>query len=226
MWVSKEKAEAQERSSKEKEDMIALLTAELNSRKETSRLEIERLRSENIDLHGRADTAVRALNSGLGRAELSENLRWGSELLSLVGEAVLRIEKLECERMALLGENAGLAKELHQVDQILGKALGYPEGYPEVNDTDDGSVVTGEHTVVSLSMEAEKKICDLRSALGIERAAAAESRPVIPTVTADEAAVVDKVKKAIKGKPDSAVQPTRAGTLNGLIHLIERMPRS
>lgn len=51
-----------------------------------------------------------------------------------------------------------LASEAYEVGQILGKAMGFPEGYPAVNPVDDGSVVTGEHTVVSLAMAAADRI--------------------------------------------------------------------
>lgn len=52
----------------------------------------------------------------------------------------------------------GLTKERDEIDQILGKALGYPECFPEVSNIDDTRVCTGEHTVVTLAMEAADRI--------------------------------------------------------------------
>lgn len=48
--------------------------------------------------------------------------------------------------------------EAKEVDQILGKALGYPPYFPDVSQVDDGSVCTGEHTLVSLAEEAAARI--------------------------------------------------------------------
>lgn len=54
----------------------------------------------------------------------------------------------------------GLLKEQYEIDQILGKALGYPEADETIMEKPDGSVVTGEHTEVTLAMEAAKHIRD------------------------------------------------------------------
>lgn len=48
----------------------------------------------------------------------------------------------------------------------------------------------------------------------------------IPTVSAEEAAFISKVKQAISGKPDTAVQPTRAGSLRALVAIADRLPRT
>jgi hypothetical protein len=48
----------------------------------------------------------------------------------------------------------------------------------------------------------------------------------IPTLNSEEAAFVDKVRKAITGKADTAVQPTRAASLRALVALADRLPRS
>ncbi len=48
--------------------------------------------------------------------------------------------------------------EAHEIDQILGKALGYPAADESIMPEPDGSVVTGEHTPVTLAMEAAKKL--------------------------------------------------------------------
>lgn len=54
-------------------------------------------------------------------------------------------------------QNAGYAAELAEVDQVLGRALGYPTMGPEVGG-DHTTVCTGEHTVVTLAMEAAGRL--------------------------------------------------------------------
>lgn len=46
----------------------------------------------------------------------------------------------------------------HEVEQILGKALRYPELYPKASEIDDGSVCVGEHVPQTLAQEAANKI--------------------------------------------------------------------
>jgi hypothetical protein len=118
---------------------------------------------------------------------------------------------------------AGYGIEMYETDQILGKVLGYPEAFPHVSEIDDGSVVTGEHTLPSLAAEAADKIVELRNLLKTKEEIPA---PKIPTINPEEAQFLDKVKRAIHGKPDTAVQPTRAGSLRSLVGLVERMPRA
>jgi len=58
----------------------------------------------------------------------------------------------------------------HEIDQILGKALGYPT-YPDDWNAGD-SVCTGDHVPASLAMEAAQRIRDLEQAiriLGLQR---------------------------------------------------------
>lgn len=57
-------------------------------------------------------------------------------------------------------------REQNEIDQILGKALGYPEADETIMEKPDGSVVTGDHTPVTLAMEAARK---LRDAVADER---------------------------------------------------------
>lgn len=65
--------------------------------------------------------------------------------------ALLRhVEALQRQRDAFL-------REQHEIDQILGKALGYPEADESVMEKPDGSVVTGDSTPVSLAMEAANR---------------------------------------------------------------------
>jgi hypothetical protein len=58
-----------------------------------------------------------------------------------------------------------VAKDNHDINQILGKALGYPEAFPDISDVDDGSVVTGEHIPVTLAMEAAKQLTQTQQKL-------------------------------------------------------------
>jgi hypothetical protein len=95
--------------------------------------------------------------------------------MSIAGIAK-RVNDLLSENVELLDKNIARAREAEEVDQILGKALGYPEGFPEVNAVDDGWVNTGPHTIASLADEAVEfmyKQCDLVDAvqkLSCERA--------------------------------------------------------
>lgn len=53
-------------------------------------------------------------------------------------------------------------KEFHEIEQILGKALGYPwykddqKNWPDA--TEDDGVCVGEHVAVTLAMEAADKL--------------------------------------------------------------------
>lgn len=60
-----------------------------------------------------------------------------------------------------------MRQELHEIEQILGRALGYPrfcddrENFPGTTDAD--GVATGDHTAVTLAMEAAKLIESVRN---------------------------------------------------------------
>jgi len=56
-------------------------------------------------------------------------------------------------------------KENHEIEQILGKALGYPELYPDVSKVDDGTVCVRDHVAVTLVQEAAAKIKELKASL-------------------------------------------------------------
>ena len=70
-------------------------------------------------------------------------------------EALQRIATLEQIVQVIQWED-------NEVEQILGKALSYAEGYPLVNEVDDGSVEVGEHTTVTLALEAADRIKQLQ----------------------------------------------------------------
>lgn len=59
---------------------------------------------------------------------------------------------------ALLAEN-------YEIEQVLGKALGYPRAFPDVGEMDDDSVVVAPHTPITLAMEAAECISKLRKEL-------------------------------------------------------------
>lgn len=66
-----------------------------------------------------------------------------------------------------------MLQEFHNIEQILGKALGYPwykddqKNFPGA--TDDDGVCVGEHTAASLADEAAERIRTLEEALGRSR---------------------------------------------------------
>jgi hypothetical protein len=57
------------------------------------------------------------------------------------------------------------AREAHDVEQILGKALGYPVAGPEIGGTGlpGGDVCVGEHVPASLAMEAVAALAEARA---------------------------------------------------------------
>ena len=69
----------------------------------------------------------------------------------------------------LIYQRDGMLKELLEIEQILGKALGYPwykddqKNFPGATEKD--GVCTGEHTPVTLAMEAAEKVEKLREFL-------------------------------------------------------------
>lgn len=89
---------------------------------------------------------------------ISNKLQWGS-LTSLIQKAADRIEELERELADLRRKAQTVFRE---VEQTLGKALGYPPAFPDVSEIDDGSVVVGDHVPETLAKEAAKLIESLR----------------------------------------------------------------
>jgi hypothetical protein len=59
-------------------------------------------------------------------------------------------------RAALLGQN-------HEIEQTLGKALGYPPLYPDASPVDDGQACVGDHVAETLALEAADLIERLRA---------------------------------------------------------------
>ncbi len=81
--------------------------------------------------------------------------------LQCVAESKLRRELKEKDRQI-----RGYQHECRDVEQTLGKALGYPEIYPHVTDIDDGQICVGEHVASSIALEAARKLLQLHNALG------------------------------------------------------------
>jgi hypothetical protein len=73
-----------------------------------------------------------------------------------------RLKQLDLQKDKML-------KEFNNIEQILGKALGYPwfkddpENFPEA--TEETGVCVGEHVAVTLALEAADKIKELKDAL-------------------------------------------------------------
>lgn len=60
---------------------------------------------------------------------------------------------------------AAFLHENYEIEQTLGRALGYPPAYPDVSDIDDGTVVVGPHTPLTLAQEAADRIRKLTKEL-------------------------------------------------------------
>lgn len=56
-------------------------------------------------------------------------------------------------------------KTAHEVEQTLGKALGYSPLYPEVSQVDDGQVCVGEHIPQTIAEAAAREIERLRKTI-------------------------------------------------------------
>ena len=82
----------------------------------------------------------------------------------------------EAEARVLLGrvkvlEDARKAvqQSFHEIEQTLGKALGYPPLYPGASPVDDGQVCVGDHVPETLATEAAVRIAALEACLHAER---------------------------------------------------------
>lgn len=93
------------------------------------------------------------------RDERIKILEERNDVLARAGNAVQR------EREEAKTENTRLReaciKDEHEIQQVLGKALGYPELYPKASEVDDGTVCVGEHVGVTVAQEAADKIKSL-----------------------------------------------------------------
>ena len=75
---------------------------------------------------------------------------------------MLKIDEDEAYIAKLEYQRDGMLKELLEIEQILGKVLGYPEykndqkNFPGATDAD--GVCVDEHTAVTLAMEAADKL--------------------------------------------------------------------
>lgn len=65
------------------------------------------------------------------------------------------------ELEAMRTQIAAVKQCFHEIEQVLGKALGYPPAYPDASRTDDGVVCIGDHVPETLAIEAAWKIAEL-----------------------------------------------------------------
>ena len=63
------------------------------------------------------------------------------------------------------------ARTAHEVEQTLGKALGYAPLYPDASEEDDGQVNVGEHVPETIALEAARRISQTERTNKILRAA-------------------------------------------------------
>jgi hypothetical protein len=69
------------------------------------------------------------------------------------------LDRAAAELMRLRG---ALVRQGHEIEQTLGRALGYPPLCPGEGTVDHGQVCVGEHTAESLAAEAAETISRLR----------------------------------------------------------------
>lgn len=65
------------------------------------------------------------------------------------------VERAEAENVRL---RSAISKDQHEIEQTLGKALGYPPLYPVASTVDDGTVGVGDHVAATLAAEAAESI--------------------------------------------------------------------
>jgi hypothetical protein len=114
-----------------------------------------------------------------GKAEEELSLRVATENAELSAEAAQLRASLrraiacadDCHavgRRALeVGDElrAALTRQNHEIEQTLGKTLGYPPLYPDASPVDDGQVCVGPHVAETLALEAADRIARLRDRL-------------------------------------------------------------
>ena len=66
---------------------------------------------------------------------------------------------------ALMDKEKKWLAVMHEVEQTLGKALGYPELYPYASLEDDGTVCVGDHVPETLATEAARRLQELKRQL-------------------------------------------------------------
>lgn len=80
-------------------------------------------------------------------------------------EANLRDYVKELHSRLTVEQLGALLAENFEIEQILGRALGYPELYPAASDLDDGQVGVGDNVPITLALEAASLITKLRKEL-------------------------------------------------------------
>lgn len=110
----------------------------------------------------------------IANAGISEMSDFADVMITDKRLLTIEVQRLQAELATALQESARLQKAYcttaSEIEQTLGKALGYPELYPHASDVNDGAVCVGDHVPETLAAEAAKKIAELKQ----NRAAIAE----------------------------------------------------
>ena len=191
---------------------------------EEARAEVECLTAELAAGRDRAEAAERErdkaqaetakLNEELGRAMIveaqtgweTENLRERAILAERLtqerDQANERARKAAAESARLL---AAAIQGDHEIQQILGRALGCPwykddpVNFPAVTEAD--GVCTGDSTGASLALEAVRRLARLEEAARHIIDVARHGIPV--TLIADLSAAIEQIREALEGKGDA-----------------------
>ena len=118
----------------------------------------------------------------------------------------------EAERMRI-----AFARESDEIEQALGKAMGYPPLYPDASDVDDDRVGFGDHVAATLAAQAAEAIGRLKAELArvtSERDAAREALRLGGEPPIDLGPVIDRIIAALcwrKGIDPSTDDTRRIG---------------
>lgn len=98
---------------------------------------------------------------------LRDATRAATEIIGSVRENTNYWQEVESKAQIINGENKRLldamVRQQHEIQQILGKALGYPPFPPEFDA--EGQVAVGDHVAESLAMEAAKQLASVTARL-------------------------------------------------------------
>lgn len=90
--------------------------------------------------------------------DLFERVEWWKRDSEMAIAVADELDRLTAENARV--KQAAASAE-HEVQQILGKALGYAPLHPEASQVDDGQVCVGEHTAASIALEAALTLAKL-----------------------------------------------------------------
>lgn len=113
-----------------------------------------------------------------GNAELQEIVAAQAEVERVSTEALLqahsKIDDLKAENKRLLD---AMVRQQHEIQQILGKALGYPPFPPEFDA--EGQVAVGDHIAETLAMEAAERLASVTARLAAAEEALSHARSFV-----------------------------------------------